>query len=92
MRIRYTPRARNDLIQILDYLTERSPGGARNVRRDRTLRLIGDHPQAGRVAGEEGTRVLPAGRYPYLVYWIVENDEAWILHIRHAARRPWPAP
>ena len=80
MRVRYTPRARNDLIQILDYLMQRSPGGARNVRRaiERTLQLIGEHPQAGRIAGEQGTRVLPAGRYPYWTYWIVEADEAWI--------------
>ena len=46
MRVRYTPRARNDLIQILAYLIERSPGGAHNVRRaiDRTIELIGEHP------------------------------------------------
>jgi toxin ParE1/3/4 len=94
MRVRYTPQARNDLTQILAYLIERSPGGARNVRSaiDRTIQLIGEHPHAGRLAGEQGTRVLPAGRYPYLIYWSIEAGEAWIVHIRHAARRRWTAP
>ena len=59
---------------------------------ERTLQLIGEHPQAGRIAGEQGTRVLPAGRYPYWIYWIVEADEVWIVHIRHAARQRWQAP
>src|SRR5688500_12177607 len=35
-------------------------------------------PHAGRLAGEQGTRVLPAGRYPYLIYWSIEAGEAWI--------------
>ncbi|MCC7346502.1 MAG: type II toxin-antitoxin system RelE/ParE family toxin [Variibacter sp.] len=91
MRVRYTSQARNDLAAILEYLAERSPGGARNLRRafDRTLRLIGEHPASGRLVEEEGTRVLPALPYPYLIYWNVEGGEAWILHIRHAARHPW---
>jgi hypothetical protein len=32
---------------------------------------------------------LPVGRYPYLVYWTVEADEAWIVHVRDGRRRPW---
>jgi toxin ParE1/3/4 len=94
MRVRYTPQAHRDLVQIIEYLVERSPGGARNVRRaiDRTTQLISEHPYAGRLAGEGEARVLPAGRYPYWIYWIVEDGEAWIVHIRHAARRRWTAP
>jgi hypothetical protein len=33
--------------------------------------------------------VLPTGRYPYLVYWIVENDEVRIVHIHDTRRQPW---
>lgn len=91
MRVQYTPRARDDLTAILAYVERRSPQGARNVARaiHKTVQLIGEFPQSGRLAGERGTRVLPAGRYPYLIYWIIEGDEARIVHIRHTARRPW---
>jgi toxin ParE1/3/4 len=91
MRVRYTPRARNDLRDILEYLDERSPKGASNVERvlQNTLKLIEQFPESGRLAGEQGVRVLPVGRYPYLVYRQITAGEAWIVHIRHAARKPW---
>ena len=91
MRVRYTSRARDDLEAILDYLDRRSPQGAKSVKRSirKVSELIGEYPEGGRPAGEQGVRVLPAGRYPYLVYWSVEGGEAWIVHIRDARRRPW---
>ena len=46
----------------------------------KTVELIEQFPQAGRLAGEQGTRVLPVGRYPHLIYWSVEGGEAWIVH------------
>ena len=91
MRVRYTPRARDDLQAIIDYLSNQSLPGARNVKRslEATIKLIGNFPDSGRLAGEDGVRVLPLGRYPYLVYWIVEAGEAWIVHIRDGRRLPW---
>lgn len=91
MRVRFTRRSRADVLAILNYLDEHSPQGARNVRRSlkKTIEMIGDHPHAGRRSGEQNTRVLPAGRYPYLIYWGIEAGEVVIVHIRHAARRPW---
>ena len=91
MTVRYTARARNDLRLILSYVETRSPQGARNVARAmrKTIALIEQFPESGRLAGEQGTRVLPVGHYPYLVYWSVENHESWIVHIRHTARRAW---
>jgi toxin ParE1/3/4 len=91
MKVEYTPRARDDLLAVLIYIERHSPQGARNVARAirKTIELIGEFPQSGRLAGEQGTRVLPVGRYPYLIYWIVEGDRVWIVHVRHAARRPW---
>jgi toxin ParE1/3/4 len=55
----------------------------------KTIELIGEFPEGGRLAGEQTTRVLPVGRYPYLIYWSIEAGEVWIVHIRHARRRPW---
>lgn len=89
MRVRYTPRARADLAGILAYIDARSPSEARNVKLalKKTIDLVGEHPAAGRLVGEEDVRVLPVGRHPYLIYWKVERREVWIVHIRHAARQ-----
>jgi plasmid stabilization system protein ParE len=56
MKVRYTPRARGDLDAILSYIDQRNPQGARNVARTmhKTIELIGQFPQAGRLAGEQG--------------------------------------
>jgi plasmid stabilization system protein ParE len=71
MRIRHTPRASRDLAAILLYLSKHSPQGLRNVKRaiNNTERFIEQFPEGGRISKETGTRVLPAGRYPYLIYW-----------------------
>jgi plasmid stabilization system protein ParE len=77
MTPRFTAHARDDLRAILSYIERQSPQGATNVARAmrKTAELIGQFPEAGRLAGEQRTRVLPVGRYPYLVYWGVENGE-----------------
>ena len=91
MRVRYTLRARSDLEAIIDYLAAESPQGATSVKRamDAVIGLIGEYPQSGRLVGEQGVRVLPAGRHPYLIYWSVEGGVAWIVHIRDGRRKPW---
>jgi hypothetical protein len=55
----------------------------------KTIELIGEFPEGGWLAGEQGARVLPTGRYPHLVYWDIIAGEAWLLHIRDGRRRPW---
>lgn len=91
MRLRYAPRARSDLAELLAYIDERSPQGARNVKGalKKAIALIGRHPLIGRPSKIDETRVFPVGRYPYLIYWSIEAGEVWIVHIRHASRRPW---
>jgi plasmid stabilization system protein ParE len=91
MRVRYSSWALRDLSNILDFISERSAPGAQNVKRaiQRTIQLIGEHSEAGRRLGATEIRVLRVRRYPYLVYWTIEADEVWIIHIRHGARRPW---
>lgn len=91
MRIRYTPRACDDLGKILEYIDERSPRGAKSVQLaiKKTIELIGQFPRAGRPTGVLETRVLPVRRYPYLIYRSIKAGETCLVHVRHAARRPW---
>ena len=75
---------------MLEYLDERSPRGARNVKQaiKRTLDMIGERPH-GRPTGHGAVRSAPVSRYPYMIFWTVEADEVWLVHIRHGARKPW---
>lgn len=57
-------------------------------RIEATVGLIERYPGVGRrLAKRQSVRVLPLGRYPYRIYYCIENDVPTVLHVRHAARR-----
>ena len=91
MRIRYAPRAFSDRRSISDYLNERSPQGALNVQRAivQAVRSLKEYPRLGRPTALAEVRELTVPRYPYKVYYRIDGEEIWILHIRDARRRPW---
>ena len=93
MIVRYTLRTRADLAVIFSYLDERSPAGARSVMAaiERRIALLGEFPFIAPKTDEPGVFELTVVRYPYKIYYQVEGDDVWIVHIRHAARQPWPA-
>ena len=91
MKVRYTLRAQADLDSIFTYLDERAPMAARAVKAllERRIASLADFPLAAPRTDEPGVRELTILRYPYKVYYEVADEEVWILHIRHTARRPW---
>ena len=91
MKVRITPRARADLQEIRDYISRRSPSGARNVLRSiySGIAFIAENPR-GAIATDEGmVRVKVITEYPYKIFYAFDGDAIKILHIRHSARRPW---
>jgi toxin ParE1/3/4 len=92
MTIRFTPRARDDLREILEYVAKENPDGADRVRRAifDTTKLIAARPHLGiRNAKAPELRSRLVTRYPYRIHYFVEDADLWIIHIRHSARRPW---
>lgn len=91
MKLRLSERAEADLEGIAAYLKLRDPQAARHVEAQIavTLRLLLDHPQAGRHVGR-GVRRLAVPRLPYLiVYRVDERAEAVaVATIRHTSRQP----
>lgn len=88
MRIRFTPRARDDLIEINDYIAVENPHAARRVAstiRDQ-VRILATHPLLGRRGEVPGTRELVIDRYPYLLAYRINGDTVEILAIWHTAR------
>jgi toxin ParE1/3/4 len=91
MTVRFTPRARDDLREILEYIAKENPTGAERVRRaiTDTTALIAARPYLGiRNARAPELRSRLVSRYPYRIHYFVENADVWIVHIRHSARRP----
>ena len=92
MRVRYTPRARADLETIFSYLDSRNPVAAQSVKREieRSAAALALLPYLGVLIDRSPEfRSLCAGRYPYRLFYRIRNNEVWIVHIRHASRRPW---
>jgi plasmid stabilization system protein ParE len=90
MKLRFTPRATQDLIRIADYVRERSPRGALRVRAAilESLQNLVRFPRLGRPQKVEGVRKLVTRRYPYLAYYRLDDEtgEIVILTIQHPAQ------
>ena len=91
MRVRYSPRAFADREEIFAYLDQRNPRAAREVKAfiKRRIVSLAENPARSRIIKELGVHAHWVGRYPYIIYYRVVGDEVRIIHIRHAARRPW---
>ena len=94
MSLRFTPRARDDLREIMDYIAKDNPVGADRVGRAifDACALIAARPYLGiRNARAAELRSRLVTRYPYRIHYFVEDADVWIVHIRHSARRPLDA-
>jgi addiction module RelE/StbE family toxin len=90
MKLRFTRQATHDLNSIADYVSERNPKAALRVRAAivESLQTLVLFPHIGRRQKAEGVRKLVTRRYPYLVYYIVDqaSEEIVIIAIQHPAR------
>jgi len=91
VRLLYTDRAITDLTDIGDYLATRSLVGAERVRTAIlvTLRTIVDLPYAGRLQTTDAVRKIAVRRYPYPVYYRLNEDagEIVVLTVQHSSRQ-----
>lgn len=51
--------------------------------------FVTEYPKAGHATKREGLRAIPAGSYPYVLYfrWSARDRQVRILRVLHAARR-----
>jgi toxin ParE1/3/4 len=93
MKIEFTNRAVRELREISGYC-RRKFGDRVTAALEAPLREVvtnlADFPErAPRVEGRPGMRVVPLVRYPFKIFYRTIGDTVRIVHIRHAARRPW---
>jgi toxin ParE1/3/4 len=94
VKLRYTLRAAAELDEVLTYIEERSPQGARRVqtRIQVVIDLLLRHPHAGQLTSKGRLRRMVASPYPYLIFYQAAEDEIVIHGVRHSARRPSSMP
>jgi toxin ParE1/3/4 len=91
MKLRFTAPARQDLIEIQDYIARDDPAAAYRVAqriRAQAGRLA-QHPQLGRLGHIAGTRELSIAGTPYFMVYRIKPRSIEVLTIVHARRR-WP--
>jgi toxin ParE1/3/4 len=90
VKLRFAPRAAQDLAGIADYIRTHNPAAAQRVRAAilQSLQNLVLFPQVGRAQTVKGVRKLVTRKYPYLVYYTVDEaaEEIIILTIQHPAR------
>ena len=94
MKLRFTPRAVEDIAEIANYIRSENPSAAERVRASilESLESLVLFPRIGRVQSEAGVRKLVTPKYRYIVYYTLDEafDEVIVLTIRHPAReRPF---
>ena len=75
MKLRFTPQATQDLIEIADYIRDHNPAASIRVRAAilESLRNLVLFPEVGRRQNVEGVRKLVTRKYPYLVYYTLDR-------------------
>jgi toxin ParE1/3/4 len=90
MKVRFTKPALAELDAIFSYIHQRNPVAAGQVvaRVHEVISQLGHFPGMGYPKYKPGVRMITVRRYPFLIFYTVENDEVLILSVRHGARRP----
>jgi plasmid stabilization system protein ParE len=92
VKIRYTPKALAQLDAIYSYIEARDSRAAIAVksRINRAIGRLARFPYSCRATERPGIRVLSIVRYPYLVFYTVDEaaQEVQILRVRHSAQDP----
>lgn len=91
MKVRFTLGARADLQEIGEYISKRNPRAASRMIASvhQSVMLVGRFPRRGRKQKAKGVRNVGAGKYPYNIYYRIDEAEQVIaiLQIRRATRR-----
>jgi len=92
MKLRFTPRAESDLVEIHDFIATENPAAADRVRSAilAKAKVAARKPYLGMQSGSsKRLRSILVTPYQYRIHYSITVDKLVVLHIRHTARRSW---
>jgi len=92
MSLRYTRDALRDIDEISTYIGEHNvvAGAAFLDAFAAVARRLEQFPHSAQLTEMAGVRATPVQRFPYLIFYTVDDNDVVIHYVRHAARlRPW---
>lgn len=92
MKLVWTPRARAERINAIDYIAEDSPSAAlaQLNRIERQTDMLIPHPEMGRVGRRQGTRELVISRTPFIIVYRVKGKRIEVIRLLHGSQQ-WPS-
>jgi toxin ParE1/3/4 len=91
-KIRYRPPALAQLDAIFDHITASNPAAAHRVigAIKHRIDLLAAFPRSAKESEIPGIREMPIVRYPYVIFYAVDDDaeEVHILRVRHTSQDP----
>jgi len=92
MSVRYTRDALRDLDQISAYIARHNANAAADLLTsvETVVARLDRFPRSAQETEMTGVRGAPVLRYPYIIFYSIEDHGITIHYVRHAARlRPW---
>lgn len=90
MKVRLSPRAESELVEVASYLVKRNPQAARRGEDalEDAFALLAIYPRVGHELRDGGRR-LALPRYPYLIFYSIDEaaQAVDVFAVRHAARQ-----
>ena len=83
MKIEWNQKAKDDLIGIIDYISDDNPAAAQNLKNDidKLVMLLQQFPQMGRLGRVDSTRELVVNDHFVLIYSLVSPSNIAILRV-----------
>jgi len=88
LTLRYTPSARSDVAEILDYLGNQSSQARRIIEAEfqNVFDLLSNYPIAGTATTQPRLRRRVVTGYPYVIFYRVQSSILVIVAVRHTSR------